>query len=108
MEKEYTINGRKWWLADGKTIDIPKHTLWHANYWCSDGDGVELYIDRDNEGFSLHCFSGIPASEINIDSVDFGVFQDKCGLDHRTPFELQCCKIADYLCRTLELEYKEF
>jgi hypothetical protein len=107
MEKEHTINGRKWWLGNDDEKEIPKHTLWHANYWCDDGDGVELYIERDKGGFSLHCFSGICVSEIYINDTDFRVFKEKCGLTFKEPFELQCCKIADYLCRKLELEYKE-
>lgn len=104
--KEYVINGRRWWLAKDDAKNIPKYTIWHSNYWCSDGDGVELYIERDGGGFSLECFSGIPASEIYIDQIDFGVFK-KCELDYKEPFELQCCKIADYLCRAIgTCEYK--
>ena len=105
MEKKFMIGDRKWWLANDDEKNIPKHTLWYSNYYCSDGDGIGLYIERDKGGFSLNCFSGIPASEIYIDEVDFGVFQDKCNLDHREPFEKQCCQIADYLCRILSLEY---
>ena len=105
MEKEYTINNRKWWLASDDEKKIPNHTLWHSHYYCSDGDGAELYIERDKSGFSLHCFSGIPASEIYIDIVDFNVFQNDCDLNYKESFEKQCCQIADYFCRLLSLEY---
>ena len=99
-----TVDGRDWWFAK----DLPKHQLWHSNYFCSDGDGVELYIEKQEEsphggGFELCCFSGIPSSHIYIDSVDFGVFQyapNKIeGLDFDEPFEMSCLRIADHLCR---------
>ena len=97
--REYIIGGRKWWYDR----DLPKYQLWYADYYCSDGDGVELYIEKDGGGFELECFSGIPASHIFIDNVDFGVFQYPPNkieeIDFREPFEQQCCRIADYLCR---------
>ena len=97
--KEYTIGLMKWRLSG----EVPKYTIWVADYWCSDGDGVELYIEKDEGGFELECFSGIPASKIYIDEVDFNVFQYAPNkieeLDFREPFELQCIRIADYLCQ---------
>lgn len=99
MEKRITVDGRDWWFAE----ESPEHQLWYSNYYCSDGDGVSLYIAKDLGGFKLECFSGIPASKIYIDEVDFGVFQYKPnkieGLDFREPFENKCVKIADYICR---------
>ena len=97
--RQYIIDGRKWWFSK----ELPKYNLWYADYYCSDGDGVELYIEKDGGGFQLECFSGIPASHIYIDNVDFGVFQYAPNkiedLDFREPVELQCIRIADFLCR---------
>ena len=94
-----TVDGRDWWFAK----DLPKHQLWHSNYFCSDGDGVELYIEKDNGGFELVCFSGISASKIFIDDVDFEVFKYAPNkietLDFNESFEMSCLKIADHLCR---------
>lgn len=74
--------------------------LWSTDYWCPDGDGVELYIRNDKSCFELSCFSGIGASNIVIYEMDFTYFQDKVeNLDFKEPFEVQCCKIADYFCQ---------
>ena len=111
MEKTIIVNGRDWRFVK----DLPKHSLWWADYYCSDGDGVELYIEKQEEsphggGFELCCFSGIPSSHIYIDSVDFEVFYyapNKIeGLDFEEPFENQCCRIADFLARKF-CEYKK-
>lgn len=97
--RQYIIDGRKWWFAK----ELLEHNIWYSNYYCSDGDGVELYIEKDNGGFTLNCFSGIPASSIYMDNVDFGVFQYAPNkieeLDFRESFEQQCIRIADFLCR---------
>ena len=97
--KEVLKNGHVWRF---KEIISPDYELWVSNYYSSDGDGVELYIQKDKGGFELNCFSGIPASKIFIDSVDFGVFQyapNKIDdLDFSESFDIQCVKIADYLC----------
>lgn len=85
--------------------------LWVSGYFSSDGDQAELYIREDKSGFDLFCFSGIPVSNIFIDSVDFGVFQyapNKIDdLDFSEPFNRQSIKIADYLCGKF-CEYSEY
>lgn len=103
-KKEWTINGRIWSLHE----KYPTCQLWNANYWCPDGDGIQLYIQPDKEGLNLSCFSGIPASEIFVDYIDFSVFWKKAKLDQveKPSYELQCIMIADYLCRIF-CEYKE-
>jgi len=97
--KEVLKNGHVWRF---KEINSPDHELWLSNYYSSDGDGVKLYIQKDKDGFELNCFSGIPASKIFIDSVDFDVFQyypNKIDdFDFNESFDVQCIKIADYLC----------
>jgi len=97
--RQFIVSGRAWRFEK----DLPEHELWYSNYFCSDGDGVQLYIEKDKGGFELECFSGIPASKIYVDEVDFGVFQYAPNkieeLDFKEPFEYQCIRIADYLCR---------
>jgi hypothetical protein len=92
-------NGHKW---RSKEITSESHELWVSDFYSSDGDGIRLYIQKDKGGFSLYCFSGIPASNIFIDGVDFGVFNYSPNkiddLDFNESFETQCVKIADYLC----------
>lgn len=82
--------------------DLPEYELWGSSYHSSDGDGVELYIQKDGGGFELSCFSGIGSSKIYIDVIDFGVFNYAPNrieeLDYNEPFNIQCLKIADYLC----------
>lgn len=65
--KTINFNGKIWTLRS----DLEKITHWTADWYCSDGDGIELYIEKDKSGFELSCFSGIPASKIWIDSIDF-------------------------------------
>lgn len=97
--KQRLKNGHEWRF---KGIISPDYEIWVSNYYLSDGDGVELYIQKDKGGFELNCFSGIPASKICIYSVDFIVFKyapNKIDdLDFRESFDIQCVKIADYLC----------
>jgi hypothetical protein len=72
--------------------------IWTADYWCPDGDAIELYIGEDH--FELACFSGIHSSTIRISDLDYPYFQDKVtDLDFREPFEKQSIKIADYFCK---------
>jgi len=95
---ELTVNKHTWRL---KEVLKDKIELWISDFYCSDGDGVDLYIEN-KEGFELSCFSGIGSSKIYIDKVDFGVFNyspNKISvLDFNEPFNIQCVKIADYLC----------
>lgn len=111
--KEVICNNHKW---SCRSVD-PKCSadLWCSNWWCSDGDGVALYIEKDKSGFELNCFSGIPASKIFIDIVDFATLWRKTGtiyLDNPIKsigtysFEEQCIIIADYLC-SLFCEYTD-
>lgn len=94
--KTITINNKIWSLRE----ELPNCTLWTADYFCSDGDSIELYIEKDS--FELHCFSGIGCSKIIIDRIDFGVFHYTpnkiANLDFNEPFDVQCIKIADYFC----------
>lgn len=96
--KEIKINGTHWKFIK----DFPEHELWGSSYFTSDGDGIELYIEKDNGGFELSCFSGIGISTIHIDELDIGVFQYAPNkielLDFHEPVNIQCLKIAEYLC----------
>lgn len=117
--KEYIINGRKWSYIKTSKVN-PLIDNWSADYYCGDGDGINLYIENIEEqknnshlptvkGFTLECISGIPASSIYVDEIDFRMFWEKAGLDKliESPcYELQCIMIADYLCRIF-CEYRE-
>lgn len=109
--KEYIINGRKWSYRETSKVN-PLIDNWSAKYYClNDGDGINLYIENEegNKGFTLECFSGIPASFIYLNEIDFRTFWEKAGLDKLIEppcYELQCIMIADYLCRIF-CEYKE-
>ncbi len=106
---EFTINGRKWIREDK---ELPDHILWTSSFWCEDGDQAELYIEKDFGGFELECFSGIPASHIYLDEVDFGSMMLKVARTNpdiaatNPSWEEQCIIIADYLCSLL-CEYKD-
>lgn len=106
--KEILKNSHIWRFQKSGSHDCD---LWVSGYNSSDGDQVELYIREDKSGFDLFCFSGIPSSNIFIDSVDFGVFQyapNKIDdLDFSESFNIQCIKIADYLCGIF-CEYSEY
>lgn len=96
------VDGRKWSFKK----QLSEYQLWSANYWCSDGDEAELYISNKDGHLELQCFSGIGLSRIIIKDIEFPYLQDKIKIDFKEPFEVQCCQIADYLCR-LFCEYKE-
>lgn len=97
------VSGRVWRFAE----QLSEYKLWSANYLCPDGDGIGLYIANDNGHFELECFSGIGVSKIIMHDIEFSYLQDKVkDLNFKEPFEIQCCKIADYFCR-LFCEYKE-
>ena len=112
MEKEFTIPGkgkRLWKYNETFTrvlsVGTSDHAHWNSSWWCDDGDGVELSIDTDGGGFELDCFSGIPASSIYIDVVDFGTLWRKAfqnnfdvGSIANFTYTQQCIMIADYLC----------
>ncbi len=76
------------------------------DWLCADGDSAMLYIEKDESGFELRCFSGIPASSIYIDNVDFGRFDEKVKhksladkyTEGKSSFNERCFQIADYLC----------
>lgn len=100
-EELIKIEDKRVWTKRQVTKDV---TSWTSMWWCPDGDGVELYIENEQSGFELHCFSGIPASSIYIDTVDFGTMWDKVKKTMKVEpigtysFEQQCVYIADYLC----------
>jgi hypothetical protein len=89
----FLVDERKWKFI--KQLD--EYQLWTADYWRTDGDGIELYISNDKDNFELYCFSGI--SKIIIHDIEFFYLQSKVKLNFKEPFENQCCKIADYFCR---------
>lgn len=97
-------------LWKNREINNPEVKLFYADYWCSDGDGISLYIETDETGFTLNCFSGIPASKIWIDEVDFSSiwkFNAKYTEEmYDYTFEQRCILIADYFCN-LFCEYKD-
>ena len=100
---KHVVGGRAWRFV--KLCMKGEYQLWNADYWCPDGDGIELYIGKEH--FELSCFSGIGASVIKMDSIEFPYMQDKVKeLDFREPFEMQCVKIADFFCQIL-CEYKD-
>lgn len=88
-----------------RPLDSDEYEHWTSPWQCSDGDNVTLYIHKDSErekSFNLYCFSGIPASNIFIDYVDFGVMwekatQGKLEFSDYTATQ-RCIIIADYLC----------
>ena len=98
--QQYDVSSRAWVMR----TDLKEHQLWTSQWWCDDGDGVELYIEKDKSGFELNCFSGIPASKIYIDVVDFGVMWNKAFselVDEVEPiqnytFVQQCIMLADW------------
>lgn len=101
-EKEIDVYGRIWHMVN----ESKEHQLWTSQWYCDDGDGAELYIEKDKSGFELNCFSGIPASKIYIDVVDFGTLWRKAfeELPERVmpirnyPYDIQCIMLADWLC----------
>ena len=101
--QQHNVGGRAWRFV--QLYMKGEYKLWVADYWCPDGDGIELYIAKDH--FELSCFSGIGNSVIKMSDLDFVYLQDKItNLDFREPFEVQAVKVADYFCR-LFCEYRE-
>lgn len=101
--QQHIIGGRAWRFV--QLCMKGEYQLWVADYWCPDGDGIELYIGDGH--FELSCFSGIGGSVIKMQDLDFTYLQDKVSeLDFREPFEIQAVKVADYFCR-LFCEYSE-
>jgi len=100
--QQYDVSSRAWVMRN----DLKEHQLWTSQWWCDDGDGVELYIEKDKGGFELNCFSGIPASKIYIDIVDFGVMWRKAFSDlmhevepiQNYTYVQQCIMLSDWLC----------
>lgn len=103
--KNITINGHEWRLKEILKFPVTGNRdieFWVSGFFCSDGDGIELFIETDESGFELSCFSGIGSSKIYIDQIDMGIFNyvpNKIeSLDFNEPFNIRCLKIADYLC----------
>lgn len=104
---DYLVGSRKW----TKTRETRFIIQLSSNWISQDGDCVGLYIEKNGAGFDLRCFSGIPASSIYIDILDFGTLWYKICLVHPETlgittysYEYQCIIIADYLC-SLFCEY---
>lgn len=100
------INGGKWIME----IEKDDFQLLASKWWCDDGDGADLIIEKDNSGFELFCFSGIASSKIKINTVDFGVlwrkaFGEELPINNYTHVQ-QCVMIADWLC-SLFCEWKD-
>jgi len=97
-----TINNKTWVMQKNMT----DYQLWISQWYCDDGDGAELYIDKYRSGFELNCFSGIPASKIYVDVVDFGILWRKAfgemsdGVKpiQNYTYTQQCVMLADWLC----------
>ncbi len=90
-------------IPQGKLTALGQATvkIFNSNNWiCPDGDSASMKIEKDGGGLSVMCISGIPASSIFIDSVDFGMFWDKAGLSkiEKDDYDNQCFAIADYIC----------
>lgn len=103
--KTIETSGKIWTLRS----DLENITHWSSDWCCSDGDSVELYVEKDKSGFELRCFSGIPGSKIWVDSIDFNtlwlkVCQDKNYTSisniefFKKTFEEQSIILADWLC----------
>lgn len=100
--QHYNVSGRDWIMQR----DIKEYQLWTSQWWCDDGDGVELYVEKDKGGFELNCFSGIPASKIHIDVIDFytiwikafGSLTDEVDQIQNYTYIQQCVMLADWLC----------
>lgn len=98
--KQYNVGDREWFMQ----TDLTDLQEWSSRWVCGDGDVAELYILKNKDGFTLNCFSGIPASDINVDQVDFGVLWNKA-FDETDNKHIQnyshiqkCLMIADWLC----------
>lgn len=97
MNKIVYIKNRPWKLIR----DIPNWHLWNADYYTSDGDGIELYISKDKDRLELSCFSGMGATKIIIYDIDFQYLSNNIEIDFKESFEHQCLQIGDYFCRIL-------
>ncbi len=100
--KTYDVGARIWTIQKNLENDV----LWTSNWYSSDGDAVRLYINKSENGFELHCFSGIPGSHIFIDVLDYGILWNKAklqiGFKHfkiitEYTFEEKSIILADYL-----------
>lgn len=107
---KYDVGNKVWTMRN----ELKEHQLWTSQWWCDDGDGVELYIENDKGGFELNCFSGIPSSSIYVDIVDFGTLWSNVIKNSNNKLEpiknythiQQCVIIADWLC-SLFCEYTD-
>lgn len=85
--------------------ETPELLYYTSDFTCLDGDPVKLYIEKSTYlsagGFELCCFSGIPASAIKIDAVDFPVLWEKAGIKASMAnfsYTDVCIGISSYLC----------
>ena len=83
-------------------------TLWTSSYYSADGDSVNCYIDSVGKGFQLQCFSGIPASYISIDLLDYeSIWRNIKLVDksmYKCSFLEQTLIIANHFC-SIHCEY---
>ena len=74
--------------------------LWISDYYSADGDNVSCYIQPSS--LNLQCFSGIPASCIVLDKVDYEcVWRKTKHKDEpmfKFTFQEQSLILADYFC----------
>jgi hypothetical protein len=92
-----TVNNHTWTLCR----EHDKFFEYSSNWTCPDGDGVNLYIEKDKGGFELTCFSGITgSSKIFIDYIDFGTLLRKSNNENVVGLSYieQCITIAEYFC----------
>lgn len=88
-----------------------KYILYDLDWLCSDGDSAQLSFkksvetpERGTRELQIKCFSGIGASWITIDEMDFGVFTHQ-GVEWNTDFEQMALNISNFLCKKLGLEH---
>jgi hypothetical protein len=102
--EELTI-GSVIWLKRGINKST---TFWTSDYYSADGDGVSCYVDSDARAFTLQCFSGIPASSIYIDHLDYECIWVKTKYKDQSigkySFIEQSLILADYFC-TIHCEF---
>lgn len=88
--------------------------VYGINFICGDGDEVMVTLQFTNadcsegmlDDMAVACISGIGASHIVIDTMDWGVF---AGIyDPATTQTAQALSIAEFLCRKLGCEPYDF
>ncbi len=95
------VEYKNWKKSDAKLRETNTE-LWKSDWYSSDGDTVQLFFKErpNNLIFDLYCFSGIPASFIRVDDVDFGALLLYITLkeDKKYTTKELALEVADYLC----------